>query len=79
MGLGPHGPQFLEAPMVDEEWEVFEDIMADVASVLSNAFMENLVLHVPGAQNQEPQVQEVFEDELLEDSDDDEDDLFDLF
>lgn len=27
VGLRPHGQQFLEAPMVDEQWEVFEEIM----------------------------------------------------
>lgn len=54
--------------------------MADGAWVLVNAFMNNLVLQAPGVQHVEPQVQDVvFEDEILIDSEDDEDDLFDLF
>lgn len=78
MGLGPNDPQFLEAPMVEEEWEVFEEIMDDGAGILADAFMANLVLHVPVAQNDEIQMQDVvFEEELLDESD--EDDLFDLF
>lgn len=41
-------------------------------------FMNNLVLQVPGGQNAEPQIHDVvFEDVLLEDTD--EEDLFDLF
>lgn len=80
MGLGPQGPQFLEAPMVDEEWGVFEDIMEDGAGMLAEAFMENLVWQAPGVQSVKPQVQDVvFEDELLGDSEDEEEDMFDLF
>lgn len=64
--------------MVDEEWEVFEEIMDDGAGVLAYAFMDNLVLHVPRAQNVEIQMHDVvFEDELNEETN--EDDLFDLF
>lgn len=80
MGLGPQGPLFLEAPMVDEEWEVFDDIMADGAGILAQAFMNNLVLQAPGVQNPEPQLHDVvFEDELLGESDEEDDELFDLF
>lgn len=81
MGLGPQAPQ-LEAPMVNEEWEAFDDLMADGAGVLSQAFMANLVLQGPGVQHEEPQMHDVvFEDAILLDSDDEEDeeDLFDLF
>lgn len=50
------------------------------AGVLAEAFMAKLVLQAPGVQNVEPQVLDVvFEDELLGDSEDEEDDLFDLF
>lgn len=80
MGLGPQAPQFLEVPMVDEEWEVFEDILENGGRVLAEPFMANLVLQAPGAHHAEPQMQDVvFEEELLADSEDDEDDLFDLF
>lgn len=80
MGVGPQAPQFLEAPMVPEKMEVFEEIMEDGAGVLADAFMENLVLQPLGAQNDEPQMQDVmFENVNLYDSEDDEDDLFDLF
>lgn len=66
--------------MVDEEWEAFEDILEDGGGVLAAAFMNVLVLQAPGAHHAEPQMQDVvFEDELLADSEDDEDDLFDLF
>lgn len=54
MGLGPQAPQFLEAPMVQEEMEVFEKIMEDGAGVLADAFMENLGFQPFGAQNDEP-------------------------
>ncbi|KAL8108984.1 hypothetical protein AgCh_025178 [Apium graveolens] len=74
--LGPQAPQFMEVPMVDEEWEAFEDILEDGGEML----VVNLVLKALGAQNEEPQIQEVvFEDELFADSEEDEDDLFDLF
>lgn len=67
MGLGQQGPQFLEAPMVDEEWEVFEEIVEDGAGVLAEAFMENLVIQAPGANNEEPQMHDlVFEYDLLD-------------
>lgn len=78
LGLGPLAPQFLEAPMVEEEWEIFEEILDDGADALEETFMENLVLQVPGAPNAEPQMHNVmFEDVLLEDTDDE--DLFYLF
>lgn len=81
IGLGPHRPQILEAPMADEEWEVFEELMDDGAGALADAFMANLVLHIEGAPNDPHQMHDmVFEDELLGDSDeDDKDDLFYLF
>lgn len=47
MVLGPHAPEFLEAPMA-EEWEVYEEIMDDGVGALAEAFTENLVLQVPG-------------------------------
>lgn len=53
MRLGPQAPQFLEAPMVDEECEVFDDIMADGAGFLAQVFMENLVLQGPDMQHEE--------------------------
>lgn len=80
MGLGPQAPQFLEAPMVDEEWQVFDEIMDDGAGILAQAFMDNLVLQGPGVQNEEPKIQDVvFEDEILLDSEEEDEDLFDLF
>lgn len=81
MGLGPQAPQFLEEPMVEEECEVFDEIMEDGVGLLANVFMNNLVLQGPAAQNDEPQMQDVmFENELLPDTDEeDDDDLFDLF
>lgn len=81
IGLGPHGPQFLEAPMLDEEWEVFEEIMEDGAGMLADTFMTNLVLHINGQPNNPPQMHDVvFEDELMGScGEDDDDDLFDLF
>lgn len=80
IGLGPQAPQFLEAQMVDEEWEAFEEIMEDGGGILAENFMANLVLHAPGAHNEEPQIQDVvYKDELQNDSNDDEEDLFDLF
>lgn len=36
VGLRPHGQQFLEAPMVDEQWEVFEEIMQEGAAELAD-------------------------------------------
>lgn len=78
MGLGPNGEQFLEAPMVQEEWEIFEEIMDDGAAELADAFMENLVLQVPSAPNNELQMHDVvFEDVLIEETD--EEDLFEIF
>lgn len=80
IGLGPEAPQFLEAPMVEEEWEVFEEIMEDGAGLLADVFMTNLVLQGPGVQNEDPQMQDVmFENELLPESDEDDENLFDLF
>lgn len=70
MGLGPQAPQFLEAPMVEEEWNVFEEIMAEGAGELAEEFMVNLNIQVPGDELQLHDV--VYEDEL-------EDDLCDLF
>lgn len=70
MGLGPQAPQFLEAPMVEEEWNVFEEIMAEGAVELAEEFMVNLNIQVPGDELQLHDV--VYEDEL-------EDNLFDLF
>lgn len=55
MGLGPLGPQFLEAPMGDEEWEVFDDILEDGGAALADAFMANLIIHPPGG-NEAPQM-----------------------
>lgn len=78
MGLGPQDLQFLEAPMVEEEWIVFEELMEDGAGALAEAFMENLVLQAPGGASNEPRMHDVvFEDVLIEDTD--EEDLFDLF
>lgn len=52
--------------------------MEDSAGALAKAFIENLVIQVPGTPNNELQMRDfVFEDVLLEDSD--EDDVFDLF
>lgn len=65
MGLGPHGQQFLEAPMVEEEWEIFEEVMEDGAAALADAFIENLVLQVPGAPNAELQMHDLVFDFLL--------------
>lgn len=49
--------------------------MDDGVGVLADAFMANLVLHVPGVPNKEPQMHDVvFEEELHEESNDD--DLF---
>lgn len=54
--------------------------MEDGVGVLAEPFMANLVLQAPGVQNAEPQVHDVvFEDELLGDSEEEDDDLFDLF
>lgn len=55
--------------------------MEDGAGILANAFMANLVLVISGVPNDPPQMHDVvFEEELLADSDEeDEDDLFDLF
>lgn len=50
MGLRPQAPQFLESLMVEEEMEIFEEIMVDGASSLAEAFMANLVLQGPGVQ-----------------------------
>lgn len=64
--------------MVKEEWEIFEEILDDGAGELAEAFMENLVLQVPGAPNAEPQMYDVvFKDVLIEDTD--EEDLFEIF
>lgn len=35
LGLGPQNPQNLEAPMVEEEIETFEEIMEDGGAVLA--------------------------------------------
>lgn len=52
--------------MMEEEWEIFEEIMDDGAGALAEALMENWVLQVPGAPNVELQMHEVvFEDVLL--------------
>lgn len=67
--LGPQTPQFLEAPMVEEECNVLEEIMADGVGALTEDFMINLNIQVPGDELQLYDV--VFED--------DDDDLFDLF
>lgn len=78
MGLGPHGHQFLEAPMVEEEWEIFEEILDDGAGELAEVFMKNLLLQVPCVPNAELQMHDVvFEGVMIEDTD--EDDLFEIF
>lgn len=46
MGLRPQNPQFLEAPMVDEEIEVFEELMEDGAGALAEAFMANVLIQM---------------------------------
>lgn len=52
--------------------------MSVVIEGKEDAFMENLVLQVPGGVNAEPQMHDVvYEDVLLKDTD--EEDLFDLF
>lgn len=52
--------------------------MDDGAGALAEAFMENLVLQVPGAVDAKPQMHDVvYEDALLENTDDE--DHFDLF
>lgn len=38
MGLGPHGQQILEEPMVDEEKEIFKEIMKDGYATLDDTF-----------------------------------------
>lgn len=78
MGLGPIGPQFLEAPMVDEEWEALDGILEDGGGALAEAFMDNIAIQAPGGNNVPQQHDVVFEEELLANSDE-EDDLFDLF
>lgn len=45
--LGPNDAQFREAPMVEEEAEVFEEIMDDGAGVLADAFMANILIYSP--------------------------------
>lgn len=52
MGLGPQETQFMEAPMLDEEWEAFDDLMADGAGMLAQAFMANMVLQGPGVKHE---------------------------
>lgn len=80
MGLGSQTPQFLETPMVQEELDVFVEIMEDGAVVLADAFMENLVLQPLSAQQDESQMQDVvFEEKILGTQKENEDDLFDLF
>lgn len=79
MRLGPQAPQFLEAPIVEEKWEDFNDLIEDGGGILAQVFMKNLVLQALGVQHEEPQVQDVvFEDEMLLNSDEDDEDLFDL-
>lgn len=72
-----------EAPMVDEEWEVLDEIMEDGAGILTQVFTGNHlaeVLQGPGVQNEEPQIQDVvFEDEILLGSEEEDENLFDLF
>lgn len=66
--------------MVDEEWEVLDEIMADGAGILTQVFTGNLVLQGPGVQNEQPQIQDVvFEDEILLGSEEEDENLFDLF
>lgn len=74
LGLGPQAPQLLEAAMVEEEWEAFEEILADGGGALAENILVNLNIHVPGDELQLHDV--VFEEEL---EDDEDDDLFDLF
>lgn len=47
LGLGPNNPQFLEAPMVEEEEEIFTEIFEDGAGGLAEAFMMNVVINGP--------------------------------
>lgn len=80
MGFGTQAPQVLEPPMVQDDQDVFEEILEDGAGVLADDLMKNLVLQPLGAQHEEPQMQDVvFEEEILACSKEDEDDLFDLF
>lgn len=54
--------------------------MEDGAGLFVDVFMENLVINGPGAQNDESQMEDVmFENELIAESDEDDEDLFDLF
>lgn len=70
MGLGPHNDQFLEAPMVQEEIEVFNEALVEGWGGLAEQFMQNL-----GIDNGEIQLHQVaHEDELESD-----DDLFEIF
>lgn len=41
---------------MEDEWEVFEEIMENGAGALADYFMETLVLQVPGAPNGEFQM-----------------------
>lgn len=74
MGLGPHGPHFFEVPIVEEEWEVFEEIMEDGAGALAEAFMANVIIQAPWLNNNKVQLHDVVHEDELED-----DDLFYLF
>lgn len=40
--------------MVEEEEEVYEEIMEDGSGVLAEAFMANVVINGPGGKNEEP-------------------------
>lgn len=74
LGLGLQGPQFLEVPMVEEEEEIFEEIMEDGGGELAEAFMANVIIQAPGVGDGNPQLHDVvFEEQLVGE------DLFDLF
>lgn len=47
MGLGPQAPQFLEAHMVEEELNAFEEIMADGGGALAENFLVNNIRLFP--------------------------------
>lgn len=76
-GLGPQYPQFLEAPMVEEEQEVCDEIMKNEDAVLAEAFMQNQVTNALGGNNTDPRMFDVFYEDVIG-TDDEDVDLFHL-
>ncbi|KAL8156073.1 hypothetical protein AgCh_001232 [Apium graveolens] len=72
--LGINDPQFLEAPMVEEEAEVFGKLWPMGLVMLADAFMENVRINAPWVDNDVPHMHDVVHEEYL-----DADDIFDLF